>query len=479
MSQAKAKKKAKKQYNKIQPKNAEQELAIKAGRDFILNGNPDEWMTIVGKAGTGKTTVAIGILEPFIKRMSVLICALSHKAKLVLENKIKEAFGENINFVSKTVAGALAMKMDEETGDFTMEGESFRPIQRAKIIIVDEGSMINEKAHDLIMSEKRKNAIVIYFGDVRQLPPIRESNSEHRGKPSPVFYTENRVVLHERVRQGEESPILPFADYFGDASRLQYPPVNPVPDDNRTSIVSGVGALVFAKHADDIMESILPVFKKAIDTKDMNLIKFVSYRRETRTQINNIAREYLFGYEKSQQQFLPGDLLMFSDNYDIGLDDPISNSYEVQVIKSSPLKDSGYRCYDISFLYEGKEQSALTLDKRDIARFNADVAVKFAHAKTMVKGSDERKAALKEAWAFKRKYAPLEYAYAITSHKSQGSTYKAVVVDETDITSVTMITNKEKMQSMYTAITRASLVSIIIDGRKTDYDAIKQAVEML
>lgn len=138
---------------KILPKNAEQEQAIADGIKFIEKGNPEEWLVIGGKAGTGKTTIAQAILADYVENKCILVCALSHKAKLVISDKLTAAFGKTTSIISKSVAGALGMNMDLETGSFVVNrAEQYDPpIKRAKIIIVDEGSMINEESHELIM----------------------------------------------------------------------------------------------------------------------------------------------------------------------------------------------------------------------------------------------------------------------------------------------------------------------------------------
>lgn len=143
----------------IEPSNEEQRQAIATGIEFIKNGNPDEWLVIGGKAGTGKTTIAQAIIEPFIKSRKILVCALSHKAKLVISEKLTKAFGES-SIVSKSVAGALGMNMDQETGFFVVDKSLIQPppIKKADIIVVDEGSMINEESHGHIMKEKRAKA---------------------------------------------------------------------------------------------------------------------------------------------------------------------------------------------------------------------------------------------------------------------------------------------------------------------------------
>lgn len=461
----------------IQPRNPEQEQAIKAGIEFIEKGKPDEWFIIGGKAGTGKTTIAQAILEKYIEKKSILVCALSHKAKLVISEKLINAFGKKA-IVSKSVAGALGMNMDQETGAFTVDTAYMfaPPIKKAHIIIVDEGSMINEDSHELIMKEKRAKSKVIYLGDIRQLPPIRENGSKLKDKPSPVFFGKNYCVLTERIRQGEENPILPFADFFGDNSRMRFPQLNPVPAENRKSIVNDKGALVFADNIYDILETVLPLYKKAVEDKNMNIVKTVTYRNETRRRINEFVREYIFG-PAAAQEYVIGDLLMFQDNYQLsGLDEPISNSFEIQVTGVSHKEDD-YKVWVLEFIHEEKPTFIEVLHHSEVKRHAAEVSRLFEIAKRLPSRSDERREALNKAWGLKRRYAPVEHAYAITSHKSQGSTYNTVIVDERDIMSVTMISNKEKSQSMYTALTRAAVSCIVVDGQPTD-EKLNMAVEL-
>lgn len=464
--------------NIISPKNKEQAEAIEKGRVFIESGDPADFFVIGGKAGTGKTTIAEAILSSYINKKNILVCALSHKAKLVITEKIIKTFGANC-VVSKSVAGALGMNMDNETGKFVVNREEGLqpPIKRANIIVVDEASMINEESHQLLMTEKKKKAKVIFLGDIRQLPPIRENNSPYLYKPSPVFHGKNYAILHERIRQGEESPILPFADFFGDNSRRSFPVENPVPADHRKNIVNEKGALVFADNIDDVIECVLPLYKKAVDTGNMNIIKTVTYKNINRRYINGLVRSYLFGRQESATQFLKGDLLMFNDNYNIESSlEPISNSFEIQITSATP-QTREYKVWELGFIYESKPVFVFALDETEIKRHAADVTAKFAYAKKLPFGA-ERKEALSQAWALKNRYAPVEYAYAITSHKSQGSTYNTVIVDEIDIMSVKPISNKQKSQSMYTAVTRASTTCIVIDGQEMDDISLNEAIKL-
>ena len=155
--------------------NEEQKKAIKQIQDFIKLGNSDEWFVLEGKAGVGKTTVITHAIQPFLSKKRIVLSALSHKAKNVVHQKVKElTFGdEPRGLLSLSVASMLGMTFDLETGQFVKIYTRKKPkIKNMDIIIVDECSMINEMGLSLIMSEKKKTAKVIFLGDVGQLAPI-------------------------------------------------------------------------------------------------------------------------------------------------------------------------------------------------------------------------------------------------------------------------------------------------------------------
>lgn len=462
----------------FQPKNLEQANTITSIQNFLNTGNPKEYITVSGKAGTGKTTIVQEAIAPAIERGDkVLITALSHKAKLVLQNKLEERFGKG-SVDAKSVAGALGMNMDLETGKFSADGDRFNEpaIAKAKVIIVDEASMINEEALSLIMSEKQPDAKVIFLGDIGQLPPIRE-NSTNTG-PSPVFTKATQTFkLLERVRQGEESPILPYADKFWDNSQSEKPVVNPAKE-NRDDVVNEKGALVFSKTLNEILTDILPIYESAVKDNNPNKIKTVVYKNDTRKAINEAIRKYIFK-DEAKQQIVKGELMMFSDNFQINRLLQISNATEVQVLKAEPVEDGDYKTFQVTFRDdENRMLTVSVLDEVDKQNHANDVSMLFAEAKRMPKGL-ARNDKLKEAWNLKRKFAPMDYAYAITSHKSQGSTYDNVIVHEGDIMSVGPTSPKEKSQSIYTALTRAKYSTIVVDGnRPANKENIKAALDL-
>jgi len=58
-----------------------------------------------------------------------------------------------------------------------------------------------------------------------------------------------------------------------------------------------------------------------------------------------------------------------------------------------------------------------------------------------------------QAWALRKAFAPLRHVYAITAHKSQGSTFDTAIVDYADL--ALMRSASQFNRSLYVAATRA------------------------
>lgn len=433
--------------------NQEQQLAIDKINEFIKKGNSAEWFMLEGKAGVGKTTVVSEFLKPFLSKKRIVLSALSHKAKKVILGKVKENFDEAElrGLYASSVASMLGMTFDLETGKFVKIYKKKKPIIKiVDLIIVDEASMINEEGLTLIMSEKKKSAKVIFLGDIGQLPPIREVGDENSGKPSPTFNTNNKYQLLNRVRQTENSSILPYSDYYWNNSVINTEPEeDPIPFEIRKN----TDEIIFVTNLEKTILENKEHFLKLKEVQNQDLIKVVVYKNKTREAINWYIRTVIY---KDPKEFEVGDVLIFNDNYGDGGELLIENATEVTVVAIKPQKFNGkWDGYKLDVTDNESFWTVDVLSKNSLDAFNKHVSDLFKVAKTLPFGK-ERNRQLKKAWDTKRRFANLDFGYAITSHKSQGSTYKYVIIVEDDILSVSMINDVEKSQSLYTAITRAS-----------------------
>lgn len=442
----------------IEPINEEQRVAIERGIEYLKKGDPNKWFVLEGKAGTGKTTIMTKILEEFIGKKRIEICALAHKAKKVLWSKITDNLIDiPAGLSSNSVASLLGMKLNMETGKFTKEYSKKKPpIRWADIIIVDEASMINEQCLLHIMDNKKAKAKVIFVGDIGQLPPIRENNDSLSSEPSPVFLIDNKCELRTRVRQDGDSKILPYSDYYWDNSVIKKgEEEDPIPLEERKSNKS----MIFSKDFEDVINKTKDKFIQSVKTNNTNIIKVIVYRNKTKKMVNAYIRSLIF---ENPKEYEIGELLMFNDNYFRGDRNVFENSTEVSVLKIKDTIFNGEYHGKILTVTDGdRNENIEVISSGSVNGWNKHVSKLFEVANKTPKGV-RRNRLLKTAWGARNRFANVDYSYTITSHKSQGSTYETSIVIEDDILDTSMITNIEKSQSLYVAISRASKLVYII-----------------
>ena len=462
--------------------NDGQATAITKIKEFL---NSDDQMFILeGKAGTGKTTLLKEVLlnwqkNPENNGKNILVGALSWKATNVLESSLGGK--PKLKFDKNSLAGMLDMRYNEATGKMTRARYSTkgRKIGKADLIVVDEASMLNEQALQEIQKALRKNpdAKVIFAGDIGQLPPIREKTDVSAGLDSPVFEIENKARLVERVRQGEESPILPYADFYWNNATSGGAVSDPA-EGARRSITQQEGQLLFTEQSTAI-EIAIEEYKKDLKSGDGNLIKYVTYENARRNAVNKTIHESIFG--KDANFYAPGTPIVFNNNHEMGTFS-FTNSDEavVEEIIGFGEDDRGVPFVKLKINSEihGKyEIEAVDYNKvplptkQNPGKYQRGIEkLRGSYNKAKASGDVyEREIALERLKAYSRKYAPISQAYAITSHKSQGSTYNTVIVDEVDIYGNVFLTNKARSNSMYTAITRAKNNVLIVSDKTTPY----------
>ena len=456
---------------------AGQETAKKAILNFIktADASKGEYFTLTGKAGTGKTTLIQEVIREIAKDnpyQRFVVSALAHKAVQVIYGETKKSS----KFVSaSTVASLLGMKLDQETGLFKPAGKNAKiKLKRDSILFVDEASMLNEQNIKHLMNAAiRTNSKVIFLGDPGQLPPIRTGDLIKYGTDSlsPVFKTqkdEYSAGLTERVRQGEGSPILDYADTFWNYSTTEGQTDRRVNDEDMSRVENAQGSIEFINKQQ--ADKIVPLFKQAVETNNPSLIKIVAYHNKTVKQWNQIIRRKVYG-DKYSPNPLPGDILMMTDTYnDPASDDAkplLFNSEDISVISTGPIR-TVYRVQLMDATIKDPRGKIITVPliiptKENMDEFNNNKRLLWNEAQKY-KNTDrvKYKRTLDMYWSYGTKWAHVEYGYAITSHKSQGSTYDVSIVDSADINSNGFMSDISKARSIYTAITRARNSAVIL-----------------
>lgn len=456
---------------------AGQETAKKAILNFIktADASKGEYFTLTGKAGTGKTTLIQEVIREIAKDnpyQRFVVSALAHKAVQVIYGKTKKSS----KFVSaSTVASLLGMKLDQETGLFKPAGKNAKiKLKRDSILFVDEASMLNEQNIKLLMDAAiRTDSKVIFLGDPGQLPPIRTGDLVKYGTDSlsPVFKTqkdEYSAGLTERVRQGEGSPILDYADTFWNYSTTEGQTDRRVNDEDMSRVENAQGSIEFINEQQ--ANKIVPLFKQAVETNNPSLVKIVAYHNKTVKQWNQIIRRKVYGDEYSPNP-LPGDILMMTDTYNDPTSDDarplLFNSEDISVISTGPIRTvNSVQLMDTTIKDPRGKIITVPLiipTKENMDTFNNNKRLLWNEAQKY-KNTDrgKYKRVLDMYWSYGTEWAHVEYGYAITSHKSQGSTYDVSIVDSADINSNGFMSDISKARSIYTAITRARNSAVIL-----------------
>lgn len=462
--------------------NKEQQSAIVNAVSFLkTNTDPTQYYVIEGKAGTGKTTIAKEILKEF-EDEQIYVAAVSHKAKGV----IKSSFGDDTRgkkFFS--IAGLLGMKgindNDTQTTKFQVGLKVPLLDNPPALLVIDEASMITEDVLKKIIdinSSLSRPFQMLFLGDIGQIQPIRDEQSEfyrtHKdllNKKSDIFNSKHKSKLITRVRQGEANPILPYADYFWENSQKENPELNPTQHIVRNNQITDKGSLLFSNSEGEVLNSVIKAVKNAVEKGLTNHVKIVTYHVNEKTELNQKIHEALFGKDSDYSK---GDMLILNSTYDLpDVNATMENSSEIQ-IKS--IQDTDVDEFGVHTLYletngtaytrTGNEQKDCVIQvvsRNDIGLYNQKLQELASYAKRQTNRA-LKKQAWSDFWEYKGRYADVDFGYAITAHKSQGSTYDIVVVDEKDIMGTTATSNQEKSELIYTALTRPRKTAIVISS---------------
>ena len=177
----------------------QQDDALKAVARWLKDGGQPIFR-LFGYAGTGKTTLARHFAEGLDGQ--VQFAAFTGKAAQVLRSK-GATNARTIHSLIYRPRGEEAVE-DESTGKtsitptFTINRQS--PVAKAKLIVVDECSMVDEALGRDLLSF---GTPILVLGDPAQLPPISGGG----------FFTEQEPdhLLTEIHRQARDNPILRLA----------------------------------------------------------------------------------------------------------------------------------------------------------------------------------------------------------------------------------------------------------------------------
>ena len=417
--------------------NEGQQSAYDAAVAFLKSKK--ESFSIIGSAGTGKTTIVKTILDNLAKEgvtkfSRIVLTSPTHRANAVTRSKNPSADIVTLHkllglspTVNLEAFDARNMKFEKKA-----EGET-ETMPTNGLLIVDESSMINDALFEVLVREaKAAGTKVIFLGDMAQLGPVKQTTDSKALTSTDGQTNLTQVMRAKNAALLDESVALRQTGAFSAVS----------------SMVQGNGVR-FMNSSEDFINRAVKFFTAEEFKKNPLLVRVLAYSNSKATYYNKAIRAAIHG--KDAAAYVPGDLLMGYAAFgavhkDTGMSQ-VSNGVDY-IVQSVGGTKTG--------LLFGIQVEVATLTVKDVFGLNKSVSLEVvspttpsatiqkigAAAQAVIVATKTDKSKWRMFQVEKAKYAlpfdltadddgrpttvivkTLDYGYTHTIHKSQGGTY--------------------------------------------------------
>lgn len=399
------------------------------------------YFLLAGFAGTGKTSlVKLLTLLPYC----FLYTAPTHKAARVL----RDVLGATVNTLHSTLR--LKLVEDPETSE-QPKLVSTEPARFAagSILVVDETSMVGEALLDITLEAvARNNCKLLLIGDPAQLPPVGEQRSPAW---SLIKDSSCRVFLSETVRFDDQ--ILTLSTDIRDGLRTRnYARPRIVTDHDGER---GVLCLTESKFRARLLDHV-----KKDRLASAVVLAWRNVRVHDYNELIRAALGYADPYEVGERVLFARPLTVNGSIVAAVDDEAIVTKVSEGAVTVPLARTVELPVYHM--MVEGDYTGAIVVPQSEsefqdvLSRLGSQCSKAAKAARTR----EARQAAWEPYWSLKNSLVRLRYGYAITCHRSQGSTYETVFVDRPDILLNT--DDPTAFRCLYVAVTRASKEVIVL-----------------
>jgi hypothetical protein len=422
---------------------------------FAAGGNALHLLT--GFAGTGKSL----LLQAWLKQLResgfngpVVFTAPTNKAVEVLR-AMTVTWRLNVECVTCAKLLGLRPVINRETGreEFKKNYAEDSVIQDYDIVVVDEASMVSEDLFQYIAEESNILTKILFVGDYAQLPPVGESLSK-------TFTEIKQQSALTEVKRYSGSIAVVADDLRQNLSRRGEPLIETDYNEDGTKGI-------FVLTDESWHKQLIRAFTSDKSRANPDYCRALAWRNKTVDGLNTFIRQEIRG--TGADRFVAGERLLATEHYALkdmnGAPKTLFNtSAEMEVLGAFEGSRGEWLVWilEVQMLDgEGKRYTIPVLHETEISRFE----------KAQQKIKKEALAGAKHRWddfySSRKAFAWVDYAYAMTVHKSQGSTFTNAFVDMSDILAnhtkaMVTLPNGEKQliyernQLLYVALTRAS-----------------------
>lgn len=442
-------------------------------RNFVESEQSTWCYSLSGYAGTGKTYLISELIKQLSKHnvlVRVAVTAPTNKSVRVLCEKLQSLIPPDIldrmgvNF--GTIHSFLKLYPDKKpdgTVEFRVKETNPNkiPIKQYNLVIVDECSMIGTELMNLINSTVRDKTGIVYVGDIAQLPPVE------RDTISDTFACKYQSSLCQIVRQQSENGIINLSlsirerYHSGERTRMTH-----VLDHENDQVQ-------FVPQTQAVEMVVRDVTQSRIDSR------ILCYTNRAVKQYNQLIHDLIYGPDS--EQFVIGErvivhapYMLFDTHTEVdiitGTGDMLITSEECTLVSQNPdtvhlhghaipiqhmrLKRDMTPESIVDVIVPDNWDSVNQLINHHFSQWRTykNLAQNEKDPSRRRIYNQEAKQNSSAAWDLKERFLQLRHAYAMTVHKSQGSTFGRVYVDWNDVNWIRDVNMFN--QCMYVAITR-------------------------
>jgi len=354
-----------------------------------------------GFAGTGKSTLLGIIADQELRDTRIAYCAYTGKASNVLRKSAALKEGDYVGTIHSLIYDPVIDKFNGQ-----VIGWDLKPELDQDMIVVDEASMLDAKLMDDLESYELP---ILAVGDHGQLPPVA-------GKFN--LMDDPDIRLEEIHRQAEGNPIILFSAFIRDLG-----------EDALKRLPVGIAR-----------EPMKKAFRRDVKNfhKEGRPLEFTAlcYKNKTRCGLNATARKAL-GYEGHPKA---GDVVInLKNRKDLIEDGIIFNGMRALIRESNEPVSEHLQFLDVDFVEDDLRVHTLCNSHQ-------------FHHPTTFSSYDQLERFSMKVKNWRQAGLLLDYGYAMTTHKAQGSQFTKVgIVPERPV----MVDDDTYTRWLYTACTRA------------------------
>jgi hypothetical protein len=478
--------------------NDQQDEALYAMQKWL--SNPDDlFFCLSGYAGTGKTTIVVETISFFMKHLyNPRMEGLWPHQRIIKEdrnpvsvsaptNKAKNQIQMTTGLEGKTVQSLLGLSPNINLENFNINKPEFGQLRKPtlgehKLVVIDEASMFNADLFKMTVETANKlGTKILFMCDEAQLPPVNEVLS-------PVIDSElitSRYQLTKVERQKDSNPLMGIYDLIRDNLSSS------VDAFSRVSNVNDQGeGIEFIKELMTFGNKVVREFASKASHDDALNCKILCWTNDRVAFWNKAVRAALYNDKvlktldlsledkEMWRVVMPGDMLM---GYTPSEAVVVSTEYLVDTVKheNKMIRYGSSRALsvDVAVLtvqiinVQTKQPSTMHVichEQENLVKFHTAFSFFLDQAKFNRKWKDY--------YDFKDQYhllqdindgngklilrKDIDYSYALTIHKSQGSTYNKVFIDMPDVDKNPRSLEKNKLK--YVAMSRPRQLACIL-----------------